>query len=88
MKLYNTLSNAITSINSKAGASDAVYDTSFLTQDITRIDERIETLEERMERLEERYWAQFTALEQAVQRANTQSQWLSQQLGLDSSQSS
>ncbi len=88
LKLYNTLSNAITSINSKAGASDAVYDTSFLTQDITRIDERIETLEERMERLEERYWAQFTALEQAVQRANTQSQWLSQQLGLDSSQSS
>jgi len=87
-KLFNTLSNAVTSINSKAGASDAVYDNSFLTKDITRIDERIDILEERMEKLEERYWRQFTALEKAVQRANMQGQWLMQKLGLDSQQTS
>lgn len=87
-KLFNTLSNAVTSLNSKAGASDAIYDNSFLTQDITRIDEQIDTLEERMKKLEERYWRQFTALEKAVQQANMQGQWLMQKLGLDSQQSS
>lgn len=86
LKLFNTLNNAVTSLNSKAGASDAVYDNSFLTQDITRIDERIDTLEERMSKLEERYWRQFTALEKAVQQANMQGQWLMQKLGLDSQQ--
>lgn len=86
LKLYNTLSNAVTSLNSKAGASDAIYDNSFITNDINRIDERIDILEERMKRLEERYWRQFTALEKAVQRANMQGQWLMQKLGLDSQQ--
>jgi flagellar hook-associated protein 2 len=86
LKLYNTLSNAVTSLNSKAGASDAIYDNSFITNDINRIDERIDILEERMKRLEDRYWRQFTALEKAVQQANMQSQWLMQKLGLDSQQ--
>ncbi len=85
-KLFNTLSNAVTSLNSKAGASDAIYDNSFITNDINRIDERIDILEERMKRLEDRYWRQFTALEKAVQRANMQGQWLMQKLGLDSQQ--
>jgi len=42
---------------------------------------RIDDALDRMVRTEERYWAQFTALETALQRMMSQSMWLAQQFG-------
>ncbi len=51
------------------------------TEAITDIDERIAELIATMQTNEERYWAQFTALEVAMQELNSQQEWLSGQLG-------
>jgi flagellar hook-associated protein 2 len=55
-----------------------------LNTQIRGIDSRIESALEAMKRSEQRYWRQFTALEDAIQRMNAQSAWLSQQLAAGS----
>ena len=54
---------------------------SLLDGDMNRLDERIDRMNERLVRVENRYWAQFTALEKAINQMNAQAMWLSQQLG-------
>ncbi|MFA5535995.1 MAG: flagellar filament capping protein FliD [Bacillota bacterium] len=54
---------------------------SFLQKDISRLDARITTFQLQMQKTESRYWAQFTALEKAINQMNAQSAWLAQQLG-------
>ena len=45
------------------------------------MDKQIERFQERMETIESRYWKQFTAMEQAMQRANAQASQLMNALG-------
>lgn len=52
-----------------------------LSSEMRTFDDRIDRTLETIEREEQRFWRQFTALEQAMQRMNTQSAWLTQQLG-------
>lgn len=88
LKAYDALTNNIGLINKKAGTGDYQYDSSFLSQDILRIEESISKQQERLADLEDRYYAQFTAMEKAIQKANAQSAWLSQQLGQGSNSNS
>lgn len=65
----------------RAGFEDtATQFNNALSTEIERIDLRIDRAMEDMERTEQRHWRQFTALEQAIQRMNSQSMWLMQQL--------
>jgi flagellar hook-associated protein 2 len=52
-----------------------------LTSEISRLEGRIETALTALTQREDRLWRQFTALERAIQRMNSQSMWLEQQLG-------
>lgn len=54
---------------------------SFLQKDIAKIDERIYNFQAQMLRKENQYWAQFTALEKAINQMNAQAAWLAQQFG-------
>jgi flagellar hook-associated protein 2 len=54
---------------------------SLLDRDLNRLDERIDRMNERLIRAENRYWAQFAALEKAINQMNAQAMWLSMQLG-------
>jgi len=81
LRTYDALTNNISLINKKAGTGGYQYDSSFLGQDILRIEESISKQEDRLADLEDRYYAKFTAMEKAIQRANQQSAWLAQQLG-------
>ncbi|HDI6349178.1 TPA: flagellar filament capping protein FliD, partial [Escherichia coli] len=45
------------------------------------LNNNIDRLELRMKTIEERYYRQFTAMEQALSKANAQSGWLMQQFG-------
>ncbi|KDR94772.1 flagellar hook-associated protein 2 [Peptoclostridium litorale DSM 5388] len=54
---------------------------SMLDKDLLDISKRIDNENRRMASVEERYWSKFTALEKAMQEMNSQSGWLSQQLG-------
>lgn len=78
VKLYDAVSSAMSQITTKAGSNASLYDESVLGEDIRRIDKRISQAEERLANLEERYYNQFTALEQAINRMNQQSQWITQ----------
>lgn len=80
VKLYDAVNNAMSRITDKAGSNAALYDNSVLGRDISRLNQSISLAEERLLKLEVRYYRQFTALEQAVNRMNQQSMWLSQML--------
>ncbi len=48
---------------------------------LTDVNKQIDKLQERYTRLENMYYARFTAMEKALSQLNSQSSWLSQQLG-------
>ncbi len=54
---------------------------SMLEEDIDDLNKKINTLSEYLMKREDRYWAEFTAMEQALQRMNQQSLWLAEQFG-------
>lgn len=53
---------------------------SYLDKDIIDIEKSIISEESRLVRVENAYWAKFTAMEKALQKMNSQSSWLTQQL--------
>lgn len=55
---------------------------SVLDKDITSIGSRITREEQWLVSKETRYWNQFTAMEKAMQKMNSQSSWLSAQMGM------
>lgn len=54
---------------------------SLIDRDIQSVTKRIDTENDKLAKVEDRYWKRFTALEKAMQQMNSQSTWLSQQLG-------
>ena len=52
---------------------------SVIGKQLTAFDTRIDAFEDRLVGIEDRYWRQFTAMEKAIQQANSQSGWLMQQ---------
>lgn len=58
-----------------------IFNDKKLTNDMLDYDEQIYDMEDRLSQIESRYYAQFTAMEQAIQRANSTGEWLAQQLG-------
>lgn len=79
-KLRTTLDNATKQISDKAGRDTSTYDQSSLSEQIRNYERRMELMEERLLTIENRYWAQFTAMEKALQQMYSQSDWLYQQL--------
>lgn len=80
--LYDTLKQGIDAITRKAGSTAQLYDTSFIGNRIREIDDRIAQMQRYLNDLEKRYYAQFTQLEMYVGQMNSQSAWLSQQIGV------
>lgn len=79
-KLHVALGNGVKRLSETAGKASSLHDQSFLSEEIRRFDQRMDAMEERLMKVENRYWAQFIAMEQALQQMYSQSDWLSQQL--------
>ncbi|MCG7407983.1 flagellar filament capping protein FliD [Paenibacillus sp. ACRRX] len=82
-RLYESLSKSIDKISKKIGLSvlsDAV-DNSIVGKRIYEMNKKMDSLERRADLAEKRYYKQFTAMEKAMQKLNSQGSWLSQQLG-------
>ncbi|MGE5423072.1 MAG: flagellar filament capping protein FliD [Ignavibacteriales bacterium] len=77
VKLYNSVSNGITRISSQAGSSSDYVDTSLIGKNLTDVSELISDLEDKLDDTEERYYRKFSAMEEAIQKFNSQSQYLS-----------
>lgn len=76
VKLYDICTTTMNSIIDKAGSTSNIVDNSTLGQALKRKKESISKLEERLETLEERYYNQFAAMEEAINKMNSQSESL------------
>ncbi|NLW07500.1 MAG: flagellar filament capping protein FliD, partial [Clostridia bacterium] len=79
-RLYDEVNRAISIISERAGRDwdSEGSDMSFLGLRLRELDQQIYRSEERLRQVEERYWRQFTMLEKAISRMNSQSAWLAQ----------
>lgn len=77
-KLSDTVTSTMDKLKAKAGNSNSTNQTFTIGRELEDIAKRQDRFEDRLEQLETRYWAQFTAMETAIQKANSQSSYLSQ----------
>ncbi|WP_039944525.1 flagellar hook-associated protein 2 [Thermicanus aegyptius] len=82
VRLYDSLNSAIKKLTDKAGSPAMTTDTeSVIGKALDQLADDMSNFEDHLKQVEDRYWRQFTAMEQAIQRANMQSGWLMQQFG-------
>ncbi|MER2090083.1 MAG: flagellar filament capping protein FliD, partial [Sporosarcina sp.] len=72
-RLRTIIDNTQKSIAQRAGKAGAVNDTFSLGRSLKDMNNQIERFEARLKTMESRYWKQFTAMETAINRANSQS---------------
>lgn len=70
-ELYSTLNDKMKSTTMRSALT--FYNDKQIKKQISDYEDKIYEMQERMDRLEQRYYKQFTAMEQAIQRANSQS---------------
>ncbi|SFK79902.1 flagellar filament capping protein FliD [Brevibacillus centrosporus] len=82
-RLYDTLGSITSTITKKAGSLGMTDESEYYTmgKSMKSLNEQISKWKDRLEDIENRYWSKFSALENAMNRMNSQSAWLSQQLG-------
>ncbi|WML46074.1 flagellar filament capping protein FliD [Neobacillus sp. PS3-40] len=80
-RLYDSANSAMTSITQRAGNSYSTNQQFTIGKSINDLDTSISTFETRMQQVEDRYYRQFTAMEQAMNQANSQSTSLASMLG-------
>lgn len=80
-RLRDTMKNANDTISRRAGSAGAANESFTLGRNIKEMDNQILRFEERMQKMEERYWREFTAMEQAMSRAQAQAEQMMNALG-------
>lgn len=87
-RVYTEVKNDISLIKDRAGSETDLYDSSNLADEIRDVETRTTTANDRLTNYETRLWAQYNAMESAMQKLNSQSSYLSSLLGTSSSSSS
>lgn len=75
-RLRDSLKTAMTDITAKAGKTSSVNNTFSLGKILNNYSDKISSYEDKLEMIEDRYWARFTAMETAINKANSQSTYL------------
>ncbi|MEH7444593.1 flagellar filament capping protein FliD [Bacillus sp. JJ1122] len=78
-RLYDTSNSIMDKLKAKAGNAFSTNQQFSLGKDLLSVDSQIKRFESRLTQVEDRYWRQFTAMEKAIQKANSQSAYLMQQ---------
>lgn len=78
-RLRTTIKDTTDEIEKRAGNSLRTNQQFTIGRDLISVDKRIDSFEDRLLKIEDRYWRQFTAMEKAIQKANSQSAYLMQQ---------
>ncbi|WP_050179876.1 flagellar filament capping protein FliD [Domibacillus robiginosus] len=81
-RLYDTVNGAMDKLKERAGNSFSTSQQFTLGRQLSTIDSSIDRFEDRLTQVEDRYWKQFTAMEKAMQQANSQSSYLMQQFSM------
>lgn len=80
-RLRETIKTTMTNIEKRAGKATSNNNSFTLGRNLDNLDQQINRFEDRLIQIENRYWRQFTAMEKAIQQANSQSMYLMQQFG-------
>lgn len=78
-KLRDAMTNIKVKIEKKAGRSTMTENQYSLGKSLKEIAERISNWKTKLQTIETRYWKQFTAMEQAINKANMQASYFQQQ---------
>lgn len=78
-RLYDTVNGAMDKLKERAGNTFSTNKQFFLGRQMDNVESQIDRFESRLTQVEDRYWRQFTAMEKAIQKANSQSAYLMQQ---------
>lgn len=77
-RLYDKVNATMDQLKERAGNSYSVNNQFTIGRQLDDLDDRIERFEDRLADLETRYYSQFTAMEKAIQKANSQAAYLAQ----------
>ncbi|NHN33892.1 flagellar filament capping protein FliD [Paenibacillus agricola] len=80
-RLYTQLNSGLTDLTKKAGLANISYDDSQLSKRIYDIDSEMTIKLKRLSTIEDNYYKQFTAMETALNKLNSQGENLLSQLG-------
>ncbi|MCE0453099.1 flagellar filament capping protein FliD [Brevibacillus sp. AF8] len=80
-RLYGQLSEVMDKIKIEAGSSGSIYDDSYLSKKIEQTNKDIDRWEDRLKMIENRYWKQFSSMEKAMSKSQSQGSWFAQMLG-------
>jgi flagellar hook-associated protein 2 len=72
-KLRKNVQSTIRDIEKKAGKADSTNQSFQIGRSINDAEDRIDAWKTKLANIEERYWKQFTAMEEAINKANSQS---------------
>lgn len=72
-KLRESIKNSVATIEKKAGKTTMTEQNYSIGKSLIGVDDRIAAWKVKLENIEKRYWKQFTAMEQAINKANQQS---------------
>ncbi|TYS15180.1 flagellar hook-associated protein 2 [Rossellomorea vietnamensis] len=81
-RLRDTIGSTMDSIEQKAGKLTSTNSTFTLGRNLDSINNQMSRFQDRLGQIEDRYWRQFTAMEKAIQQANSQSSYLMQQFSM------
>ncbi|WP_046178164.1 flagellar filament capping protein FliD [Domibacillus tundrae] len=81
-RLYDTAGKTMDQLKERAGSMGATNQKFAIGRQLSGIDSSIIRFENRLTQVEDRYWKQFTAMEKAMQNANSQSSYLMQQFSM------
>ncbi|EMT52248.1 MULTISPECIES: flagellar filament capping protein FliD [Brevibacillus] len=80
-RLYTQLTKVIDRVTNEAGSSTFLVDDSVIGRGIKETNKEINMWEDRLKMIEDRYWKQFTAMEKAMSKFQSQGNWFAQMLG-------
>ncbi|WP_394186911.1 flagellar filament capping protein FliD [Metabacillus halosaccharovorans] len=82
-RLYDTLDALMERVTEKAGSAISTSNSSFtMGKQLNDLDDQISSFQDRLTQIEERYWRQFSAMETAIQKSNSQMSYLMQQFSM------
>ncbi|QAS53707.1 flagellar hook-associated protein 2 [Halobacillus litoralis] len=80
-RLESSIENATNSIERKAGKPTSLDNNFMLGKQIENINDEMDSFQDRLTSIENRYWREFGAMEQAIQKMNSQSAYIMQNFG-------
>ncbi|MFP3324096.1 flagellar filament capping protein FliD [Planococcus sp. SIMBA_160] len=79
-RVYDTLNDVVKKLSTQAGSPASSVDNSTMSQKLRRMETEITRWQDRLTSIEDRYWSQFTAMEKALSKMNSQSAWMQQNM--------